>query len=471
MIRRHMTTLRLGLLAADALSALTLFLLASLWRFGPAWPDVWRRLGVDPVAAAATWAVVWVSVLWLLDLYRLRSRWSVRTEIRDVAAAGGLIAVAAFSVLFLVKLPDVSRLFLLVLFVGQTSVTLVLRLGVRFGLRRLRDRGFNTRYMLVVGTGPEARRWADRVERHRELGLRVVGHVAMDETATTALGGSVGDRPIVGSLPQLESILHDRVVDEVAICLPPELVARIEPITRLCEEVGKIVRIPIGELGLTLPGGRLEEFDGVPVLSLVYGPDRAISFAIKRVLDLVVASLGLVVLAPLFTVIAAWIVVVDGRPVLFRQERVGLHGRPFRVVKFRTMTPDAETRRDELADRNEIRGPAFKVTDDPRLTRTGRVLRATSLDELPQLWNVLLGEMSIVGPRPPLPTEVADYDLWHRRRLSMKPGITGLWQVEARRDEDFDRWVALDLAYIDRWSVWLDLKIMVRTIPAMLQGR
>ena len=135
------------------------------------------------------------------------------------------------------------------------------------------------------------------------------------------------------------------------------------------------------------------------------------------------------------------------------------------------MVPDAEDQLAELTEHNEIKGHAFKLTNDPRLSRTGGVLRKTSIDELPQLWNVLLGEMSLVGPRPPLPTEVAGYDLWHRRRLSMKPGITGLWQVAARGEEDFDRWVELDLAYIDRWSVWLDLKIMIRTIPAMLQGR
>jgi lipopolysaccharide/colanic/teichoic acid biosynthesis glycosyltransferase len=156
---------------------------------------------------------------------------------------------------------------------------------------------------------------------------------------------------------------------------------------------------------------------------------------------------------------------------LFRQARVGLHGRRFQVVKFRSMVPDAEERLGEIETLNEIKGHAFKVTQDPRLSRTGRILRATSIDELPQLWNVLIGEMSLVGPRPPLPREVADYDLWHRRRLSMKPGITGLWQVQARRSEDFDRWVELDLAYIDRWSLWLDFKIMLRTIPAMLQGR
>ncbi len=281
----------------------------------------------------------------------------------------------------------------------------------------------------------------------------------------------VGPRPVLGTLDQIEEVLHGRVVDEVAICLPAERIGLVEPITRLCEEEGKIVRIPVDEIGLTLPGGRIEEFDGIPVLSLVYGPDRAVSLAGKRLLDLVLGTVALIVLSPVLALVALTVRVVDGGPVLFRQTRVGLHGRPFDVVKFRSMQPDAEEHLDELRDRNEIRGPAFKVTDDPRLTRTGRVLRATSLDELPQVWNVLRGEMSLVGPRPPLPREVDGYDLWHRRRLSMKPGITGLWQVQGRRDEDFDRWVELDLAYIDRWSIWLDFKIMLRTIPAMFQGR
>jgi lipopolysaccharide/colanic/teichoic acid biosynthesis glycosyltransferase len=161
----------------------------------------------------------------------------------------------------------------------------------------------------------------------------------------------------------------------------------------------------------------------------------------------------------------------DGGPVLFRQRRVGLHGRPFDVVKFRSMGVDAEARRAELDHLNEVRGPIFKITGDPRITRVGRFIRRTSLDELPQLLNVLRGDMSLVGPRPPLPSEVEGYDLWHRRRLSMKPGITGLWQVRDRGAQDFDTWVAADLEYIDRWSLWLDLKILFRTIPAALQGR
>jgi lipopolysaccharide/colanic/teichoic acid biosynthesis glycosyltransferase len=171
--------------------------------------------------------------------------------------------------------------------------------------------------------------------------------------------------------------------------------------------------------------------------------------------------------------VAASIRLLDGGPVLFRQQRVGLHGRPFEIVKFRSMVPDAEHRRPELSTRNEITGPAFKVTADPRVSRSGAFLRRSSLDELPQLWNVLRGSMSLVGPRPPLPDEVAAYDVWHRRRLSMKPGITGLWQVAARREPEFDRWVRIDLDYIDRWSLWLDLKIIARTLPAILgqQGR
>jgi exopolysaccharide biosynthesis polyprenyl glycosylphosphotransferase len=280
-------------------------------------------------------------------------------------------------------------------------------------------------------------------------------------------------RPILGNVEDIERILHGTVVDEVAICLSLEDWALVEPITRLCEDEGRVVRIPVTETTMIIPGGRLEDFHGISILSLVYGPERVPGIAIKRLLDIVVAAGLLVVLAPFLVVVALLIGLRDGPPILFRQTRVGLHGRPFLVTKFRTMVPGAEERLVELEGVNEVQGHAFKMTDDPRLSRSGRWLRKTSIDELPQLWNVPRGEMSMVGPRPPLPREVDGYDIWHRRRLSMKPGITGLWQVMARRDPDFDRWVRLDLDYIDHWSLWLDLKIVARTIPAMLaqEGR
>ncbi|OGO54086.1 MAG: hypothetical protein A2Z32_13130, partial [Chloroflexi bacterium RBG_16_69_14] len=419
LIRRYNTVLRLGLLAADALSAFVLFLVISVVQFGDAWIPSWRTAGFDPYALATLYAGAWVGALWLHDLYRTRARWSIRSEIRDVLRADLLVAVASFTALFLFKLPDVSRRFLITLFVLQLVVTLASRISIRLALSKMRDRGYNIRFMLIVGTGEPAQRFADRVERHRELGLRVIGHLALASGAggVAADAGKVGPRPILGTLDDIEEVLHGRVVDEVAICVSVEHAALVEPVTRLCEEEGKIVRIPLDESGLTLAGGRVEAFDGIPVLSLAYGPDRVLALAGKRVLDVVLGATALIILSPILVSVALAVRVVDGGPVIFRQTRVGLHGRRFRVAKFRTMLPDAEDRLDELQEHNEIRGPAFKVTDDPRLTRTGRVLRATSLDELPQIWNVLRGEMSLVGPRPPLPDEVEAYDLWHRRRL------------------------------------------------------
>ena len=466
MIRRHATAFRLALAAVDALSAIALFIVISIARFGSDWLGTWRHAEVDPFAAAVAYAAVWVALLWGLGMYRLRARWRLRTEILDVGRAGVLLGLITFSALFVVKLPDVSRLFLLTLFIAQIALTVASRAAIRWLMRALRDRGYNLRFMLVVGAGPEGRRFAERVERHRELGLRVIGFLALEPGASL-----IDHRPVLGSIDDIETVLHDHIVDEVAVCLSGDDLQRIEAIARLCEEEGKIVRIPVDEFPVSLPGGRIEDFDRGKVMSLVYGPDRVISFVIKRLIDLAVGLVASILLLPLFAIVALVIVALDGRPIIFRQTRVGLHGRPFQVVKFRTMVPDAEAQLAELTEHNEIKGHAFKLTNDPRLSRTGHFLRKTSIDELPQLWNVLLGEMSLVGPRPPLPTEVAGYDLWHRRRLSMKPGITGLWQVAARGEEDFDRWVELDLAYIDRWSVWLDLKIILRTIPAMLQGR
>ena len=200
--------------------------------------------------------------------------------------------------------------------------------------------------------------------------------------------------------------------------------------------------------------------------------DRRVELAVKRLMDIVGAAAALVLLAPVLGLVALGIMVAQGRPVLFRQPRAGLGGRPFLIAKFRTMRVGADDERDALRDRNEVTGTAaaFKLTDDPRITRIGRFLRRSSLDELPQLWNVLRGEMSLVGPRPHPFDDVTRYEPWHLRRLSMKPGITGLWQVSARSDADFDRWVALDLEYIDNWSILLDLKVALKTIPALLRA-
>ncbi|MBA2701681.1 MAG: hypothetical protein H0U58_08285, partial [Chloroflexi bacterium] len=275
MIRRHATVFRLGLAGADAVSAIALFVLVSAFRFGDDWQAVWRRADVDPFAAAAAYSAAWVALLWTLGLYRLRARWSIRTEILDVARAGLLLGLAAFSTLFALKLPDVSRVYLLTLFLAQIGLTVASRAGIRGLLRALRDRGYNLRFVLVVGTGPQAQQFADRIERHRELGLRVIGHLGIGNEPL-----STGRRVVLGRVDEIEEILHGRIVDEVAICLSPAYAGWIEPIARLCEEEGKIVRIPLDEVPVSLPGGRVEEFDRGKVLSLVHGPDRIVGLVV-----------------------------------------------------------------------------------------------------------------------------------------------------------------------------------------------
>jgi exopolysaccharide biosynthesis polyprenyl glycosylphosphotransferase len=465
-IRRHASTLRALLMLTDGLLAAAVLVGLSVVRFGGDWAVWWRQIIPDPVALLVVYAVGWVLALALNGLYRPRARWSIRTEAWDLVRATALMAVATFAVLFWFKLPDVSRLFLVLLFPTQFAVALVTRAILRLAFRELRARGRNARFVLVVGAGPRGQAFAATMESHRELGLKVIGF--LDDDPDFAAGSAW---PWLGGLTDIERVLAEQVIDEVAICLPFSQWQFTDGLAYTAEEAGKIVRVPMDLLDRPFSAGRVEELDGTPVYSLVSGPDRTLALAAKRLLDIAASLLGLVLLAPVFGLIAWRVRRHDGGTVLFRQTRVGLHGRPFLMLKFRSMHIDAEAQQAELAADNELSGPVFKISDDPRITPIGRRLRRWSLDELPQLWNVLRGDMSLVGPRPPLLSEVNGYDLWHRRRLSMKPGITGLWQVRARHEPVFDKWVEDDLEYIDRWSLWLDLQILVRTIPAALEGR
>ena len=465
MLRRHEWAFRTTLMLADGILAIGLVLLVYVIRFGSdaARPTLDSNLP-DERLVVFEFAGAWVAALWIHGLYRSRVRWTLRSEAGGILRATATVAISSLAFLYLFKLPDVSRLLLLWLFPVMAATALLTRIGLRLLFARFRRGGRNMRFMLVVGVNEQAERFANLVENHHELGITVIGHVRhMDDAVLLS-------RPLLGALDAMVGILHSQVVDEVAICLPLSRQETIYGIARQCEEEGKIVRIPVGLRGRTLHSGRIEEFDGLPVLSLSMGSDRVLGLMAKRALDIVGSAFLLLALSPLFALIALLVKLDSPGGAFFRQKRVGLHGRPFEVVKFRSMCADAERRLDDLWELNVIQGHAFKVEGDPRVTRVGRFLRQTSLDEFPQLWNVLRGEMSLVGPRPPLPCEVEKYDRWHRRRLSMKPGMTGLWQIGARRCPEFDRWVAQDLEYIDRWSFWLDLRIIARTVPAMLAG-
>lgn len=467
MIRRHLMTLRIALMVGDGVTAVLVFLLVSFIRSGNSgWTGIWTRIGIDIRMPAVAFGIGWVVALWFFGLYRLRARWRLRTEAQDIARATLLVAALSLAVLFIFKQQDVSRLFLLTLFTVQPLVTLAGRALLRLVFSEVRRRGHNARYMLVVGTGGLAQDFADLVEARTSLGISVLGHVSVPGEADLPV-----TRPILGTLEDLERIFHANIIDEVAVCLPRDLAGYLEPVASLAADEGKTVRIPVDPHEGTMLNAREEEFEGLVIRSLVHDGGREAALVIKRLIDIVGAAVGLIILSPLLLGTAIAIRLRDGSPILFRQTRVGLHGRPFTIFKFRTMAPDAEERLHEVAHLNEREGAAFKASDDPRISPVGRTLRRTSIDELPQLWNVLKGEMSLVGPRPPLPSEVVEYNIWHRRRLSMKPGITGLWQVEMRHEPSFDRWVELDLSYIDRWTLWLDLRILLRTMPSVLLAR
>jgi exopolysaccharide biosynthesis polyprenyl glycosylphosphotransferase len=457
-------------MAADFLVAAVLFVVVSMARYGPTWQERWHLLGVNPWLAAIAFGAGWTLLISLQGLYRVRARYALRSEIVALVKAGAVLGIGMVILLFVQHVSNASRLLIVILIVSTVVLTIMGRAALRWALAWLRERGHSSHFVLVAGSGPTAVDFAQRLTRNRDMGLKVIGYLRSPSDSVIE-GDTVAD-PILGDIDEIEQILHDRVVDEVAICLPVADWNFVEPITGLCANEGKIVRIP-DTGGPPVSGGYAEDFDGVTVVSLVYGPDRALGLLIKRLIDVVLAAVGLVLVSPLLIGIALYIRRKEGPPVIYRQTRVGLHGRSFWLLKFRTMVRDADTQVDQLAFFNEVRGNAFKMTNDPRLTRSGVFLRRASLDELPQFWNVLRGDMSLVGPRPPLPIEVVGYDIWHRRRLSMKPGITGLWQVSARNNPDFDRWVERDLEYIDRWSLWLDVTILARTLPAVMsqQGR
>ncbi len=463
MAHRDGLGLRVLLVLSDAIVALLTAIVVSVARFGPGWMATWRDALPDPASTIILFTLVWLLTLWSQGLYELRTRWTFRSEVRGVLQATVWLAVITLALLYFLRLPDVSRLVVVGIFPILAGATVAARAMLRRGVLAARRRGA-VHNVLVLGTSEEGYDFAARLEDHPELGL--------------AIEGFLGEAPIepmrwpyLGPLERLADVMHERVIDEVALCLADADRELRDTIVSLCAAEGKLIRIPVPVPEVWRSDADLEELDGRPFLSLGGRPDRAVGLAIKRSIDIVGAALGLLILSPLLLAVALLIAVMDGRPVLFWQTRAGLHGRRFRIVKFRTMGRDADALRAELRARNEVAGSAaFKLSDDPRITPTGRFLRRTSLDELPQLWNVLRGDMSLVGPRPHPLDDLAGYQGWHRRRLSMKPGMTGQWQVRSRRDGDFDRWVEQDLQYIDHWSLWLDLRLLVSTIPAVLKS-
>ena len=461
MIRRHGNALRSLMMVADGALAAFLGLLTYRLLVVPV-PSLDSYLSVFGFQAII-YSLLWVGLLYLSGAYRLRAHWTISGEVRTVARATFWLSSLGMLALFASGADASENGYVLLLFPAQGLAAVLLRSGIRVIFMHFRRLGHNTRNLLVLGTGDNAVTFARTVNDHSVLGVDVVGYL--------------GDRPpdgvpeamYWGRIHELPRILREQVIDEIAVCVRPTEWRLVEEFVMLAHDEGKIVRVPLSVPHLDSSQRFIEDLEGTAVLSYASGPDELAGHVLKRVFDIAIASTALLFLSPLIAGTAVLLRARQGPGVIFKQTRVGMHGRPFTIYKFRTMGPDAEERYSELAGLSHTRGPAFKMIDDPRVTPMGRVMRRYSLDELPQFFNVLRGEMSVVGPRPAPPREVEGYDLWHHRRLSMKPGITGLWQITSRFDRDFDRRAELDINYIDRWSLWLDLAILFRTLPAIFR--
>lgn len=380
-----------------------------------------------------------------------------------------VVVVLAYAGLYLFRRGDISRTFVLVVAAVSFVFLLAGRALSHSGVYWMRERLNRYHFYLIVGCGARAREVAALIEGSRGTGLRLVGFVdpnGNDETTAPKIG-----QYDVHPLGAVEYILQERVVDEVIFAVSMQELARLEPVILHCANLGMKVRVQLEFLPAAYSRIYLEKFHDVELLSLSSAPESELLLFFKRALDVAGATASLVVLAPLMFTIAAAIRLTSPGPILFRQTRCGLGGRRFTLYKFRSMINNAEQLKAELHQLNELDGPVFKISDDPRITAVGRWLRRFSIDELPQLWNILRGDMSFVGPRPAIPEEVEQYETWQRRRLRMRPGLTCIWVLEGRNHLDFNRWIQLDLAYIDTWSLWLDAKIFLRTIPIVLSGR
>jgi exopolysaccharide biosynthesis polyprenyl glycosylphosphotransferase len=411
---------------------------------------------------------LWGVLLYAAGFYRSHRTAPLIEEIWGaIKVSFGGTAILALLVYGL-KLEFVSRFFLAVFGLVNFMLLATEKVALRLLSRWVRARGLNFRTVLLVGTGQKAAQIGDFVEAHPYWGFRVIGYLDDDN------GGEIrraGRWPCLGKITDLESVLISEVVDELIFVIEKGRLAEYEEALVVAERHGVRAHVSLDIFPHVLARPVLEEMDGVAMLSFTTTPAKPLELVAKRGIDVAVAAAGLLVTLPIQAIAAVLIKLTSSGPVFFRQVRCGLNGRHFTLLKFRTMSAGAEERLNEVSHLNEMSPPVFKVSKDPRLTSVGRLLRRLSIDELPQLWNVILGDMSLVGPRPPLPEEVARYEPWQRRRLSMKPGLTCLWQVSGRNNLDFDRWMALDLKYIDTWSPMLDLKILLKTVPAVLSGR
>ncbi|HOW84881.1 MAG TPA: sugar transferase [Candidatus Aminicenantes bacterium] len=432
-----------------------------------------RLIGDSSIPLLRFWlALVFAVPYWCLALYANGMYQSMRTRtyleiLWAVVKAAALTFLLMGTFIFLLKLTFMSRLFF-ILFMGFSFLFIWLeKTAIFMSSHYVRRQGLNTRRLLIVGTGNRAREFIKKVDQHPEWGFELLG--AIDDEPGRGVH-RVGRLDVIGVLDDIPGIFHRDAVDEVIFVVPRSRLNALQGAIDDCETEGVVVTIAVDLFDTKLARASVAELDGQPLLHFKTTHAKEWELLVKRIFDFASSGLGIVALLPLFLLMSVLIKVTSKGPVFFKQNRLGLAGRRFTLYKFRTMKQGAQAVLSDVADLQAMTTPEFREKKTQWITPIGRFMRKFSIDELPQLFNVFIGHMSIVGPRPTVPDEVEKYKDWQRRRFSMKPGITCLWQVNGRNNIAFEDWMKLDLEYLDNWSLWLDAKILMKTVPVVLFG-
>jgi len=449
------------------------------------------QTGAGVISAAVLWSALFLcnySGWWVLEavlglaivrlIYNLTrgpvsplATYRIRKRMRWVLADEIQISVAFVAVCYLMAW-QIDYFGMATFVLANLAAQIGLLYGSRLVIRWLAGRTHSmdekafAKRAVILGTGSHAQRVADMVLESPDLDTKLIGFLDYHKTGMWRYR----DIPLIGHPERMGEVISSGQVDAVFVAIEPEDVGNSRALFDTAEKMGVCVFVMPNVYYPTVSKIRPSYVNGMPALIYHSVPEDRAGLFMKNLMDKVGALVALILALPIMLVTSLAIKLESRGPVLFMQARTGVNGRSFKLCKFRTMCVDAERKKEALEKKNEMTGPVFKIRNDPRVTTVGRVLRKFSIDELPQLVNVLKGDMSLVGPRPPLPTEVSNYEPWQHRKLSVKPGVTCLWQVNGRNTIDFDDWMRLDLEYIDNWSIWLDTKILLKTIPAVLKG-
>ncbi len=413
------------------------------------------------------WGIITILFLHTQHLYRTNRLFSIAQETKSVLRAVLYSTLIAGLVVFFIKAIYISRLVFIGNFVSL-CITLSLWRGIKkLILRRIILKGYKNFNVLIIGSGKVAEELLSEIQRNPYLGLNIVGFLDDDKEK----GTSVANYTVLGKTTDFERIVRQNFVDEVLITIPHER-RKITNLLQLGRELNVSIRVIPDPFELSIEALNVYSIGNLPVLDYSVKELHGADLFGKRVMDIILSGLCLVLFLPLFIILSIAIKISDGGPVLYISQRYGRKGRPFKFYKFRSMVLNADSMLESLRNKNEKSGPIFKIKNDPRISsKLGRFMRKYSIDELLQLWNVLKGDMSVVGPRPLPLDQVEKHDFAQLKRLEIKPGLTGLWQIRGRGDTSFHQLVEWDIWYINNWSFWLDLSIILRTFPAVLKGK